>query len=202
VIKLYEFGPSRSARCLWTLAELGVPFERVEVDLRKGEHRGPEFLAINPMGRVPALAVDGLVLTESFAICTWLADRFPEAGLIPAAGTPERGDHDRWMFFCATELDAPLWRIRRNKVLLPVDKRVPADVPRAEEDFRRAAAVLQRALGDREVLVGARFSVVDVVMVHTLWWASWSELLEGFGGLERYVARHLEREAVPEEMRR
>ncbi|NOY25484.1 MAG: glutathione S-transferase [Oligoflexia bacterium] len=101
-MKLYGFGPSRSARYLWTLLELGVPFERVDVDLSKGEHGRPDFLALNPMGRVPVLVAGDLVLTESFAICTWLADRHPDRGLIPAPGSADRGQHDRWMFFCAT----------------------------------------------------------------------------------------------------
>jgi glutathione S-transferase len=201
-LTLYEFGPTRAARCLWVLREIGVPFERVEVDLSVGAHRKPEFLAINPMGRVPALVADGTVLTESMAICTWLADRYPEARLIPAAGSLDRAVHDRWMFFCATELDAPLWRIRRNTVLLPEERRVAGDVPLASHDFDEAATVFESFLGDREVVVGGRFSVVDVVMTHTLQWSSWGHGLDGHPGLSRYVERHLRRPACPAVLRR
>ncbi len=202
MIQLHEFGPTRSARCLWTLRELGIPFERVTVDLPGGEHKTPEYLALNPMGRVPAMVADGLVLTESMAICTWLADAHADGGLIPPPGTPERGRHDRWMFFCATELDAPLWRIRRNKVLLPDDERVEADIPSAAADFRAAARVLQAGLEGRSFLVGRQFTVVDIVMAHTLYWSTWNDLLDGFEGLQAYLDRHLRRRACPDVMRR
>ncbi len=197
MIQLHEFGPTRSARCLWTLNELGVPFERIEVDLPHGEHKKPPFLALNPMGRVPVLVCDGAVMTESFAICTWLADRHPEAGLIPAPGSPDRAVHDRWVFFCATELDAPLWRIRRNKILLPDAQRVPADIPSAAADFKAAGAVLQAELREREFLVGDRLTVADIVLSHTLFWSTWNDLLDDLPGLQAYLQRHLQRPSCP-----
>lgn len=202
MITLYEYGPTRSARCLWTLRELDVPFERVEVDLRAGAHRGEGYLAMNPMGRVPTLVFDGQILTESLAICTFLADRFPEAGLLPSAGTLERAEHDQWMFFLATELDAPLWRIRRNTVLLPEERRVPADVPLAGDDFREAAAALDGRLGGRSFLAGDRFTVADIAMTHTLFWATWNDLLDESPRLAAYMERHLARPACPDGMRR
>lgn len=202
MIKLYEYGPTRAARCLWTLRELGIDFESVEVDLTCGAHREDAYLAVNPMGRVPTLDVDGEVITESLAICTWLADRFSEKGLIPPCGTLERAQHDRWMFFCATELDAPLWRIRRNTVLLPDERRVAEDVPLASDDFQAAAGVLEKELGPRSFLVGDRFTVADIAMTHTLFWSTWNGLLEGSQGLEAYMNRHLARPACPDVMRR
>ncbi|HJN77491.1 MAG TPA: glutathione S-transferase family protein [Myxococcota bacterium] len=155
-------------------------------------------LPLNPMGRVPVLVHGDVVLTESFAICTWLADR--ERRLIPAPGSPERGVHDRWMFFCATELDAPLWRIRRNKLLLPEEQRVEEDIPRAMADFREAAGILQAGLG--EFVVGGAFTVADIVIAHTLFWSTWNDLLEGFPRLQEYLERQLRRPGCPEVMRR
>src|SRR3954452_5865788 len=109
-MKLYEFGPTRSIRVRWTLQELGVPFESVPVNLLAGEHRRPEFLKINPAGKLPVLVDGDLVLTESVAIVLYLADKYPEKGLIPTA-LEQRAQLHRWLLFTATELEQPLWRI-------------------------------------------------------------------------------------------
>src|SRR5262252_7029818 len=83
-MRLYEFPPTRSIRVRWTLQELGVDFEAVRVNLAAGEHRQPEFLAINPAGKLPVLVDDDLVLTESVAIVIHLADKYPEKRFLPA----------------------------------------------------------------------------------------------------------------------
>ena len=91
-MKLYEFGPTRALRVRWVLQELGVDFEPVQVNLRTGEHRGPEFLAINPAGKLPALVDGDVVLTESVAIALYLAEKHPEGGLLPAELAARAGD--------------------------------------------------------------------------------------------------------------
>src|SRR4051812_44316120 len=83
-MRLYEFAPTRSIRVRWALQELGVDFESVSVDLVAGEHRRPEFLKINPAGRVPVLVDDDMVLTESVAIVLYLAEKYPHKGLVSA----------------------------------------------------------------------------------------------------------------------
>ena len=82
-MKLYEFAPTRSIRARWTLQELGVEFEAVTVNLIAGEHRRPEFLKINPAGKLPVLVDGDTVLTESIAIVICLAEKYPEKKLIP-----------------------------------------------------------------------------------------------------------------------
>ena len=77
-MKLYEFAPTRSIRARWTLQELGVEFEAVTVNLVLGEHRRPEFLKINPAGKLPVLVDGDTVLTESIAIVIYLAEKYPE----------------------------------------------------------------------------------------------------------------------------
>ena len=83
-IKLYEFGPTRSIRVRWTLQELGVDFEPIRINLLAGEHQRPEFLKINPAGKIPVLVDGDLVLTESVAIVLYLADKYSHKGLIPS----------------------------------------------------------------------------------------------------------------------
>ena len=197
MITLYEYGPTRSARCLWVLRELDVPFETVEVDLAAGEHHGEAFRKLNPFGRVPALVDGDMVVCESVAICLYLADRYGEGRLVPAPGSPARAVHDQWLLFVVTELDAPLWRIRRNTVLLPEDQRVHGDVDRAVRDFKDAAVVLQDALAGRRFITGDEFTVADVVTVHTLFWSTWSDLLADLPGLQTYMEEHIMRESCP-----
>src|SRR5262245_6206158 len=114
MITLYGSGVSRWVRPYWLLQELDVPFEPKLVSVRKGEHRSPEFLAVNPFGKLPALVDGDLTLIESAAICTYLGDKYAEKALIPKTGTRARALHDQWVSFAITELEQPLWRIARN----------------------------------------------------------------------------------------
>lgn len=93
----------------WLLIELGIEHELVLLDFDAREHKSAEYLALNPAGVVPTLLIDGLVLTEAAAIALYLADRHPEANLLPALGTPQRADAYRWMFWCANTLQ-PAYR--------------------------------------------------------------------------------------------
>ncbi|HRA91420.1 MAG TPA: glutathione S-transferase family protein, partial [Acinetobacter sp.] len=103
-LKLYTNSFSRGVVVDWLLIELGIEHELKMLDFDKHEQKSPEYLAINPQGRVPTLLIDGQVLTESAAIAMHLADLHPQAALAPAIGTPERAAYYRWMFFCAYTL--------------------------------------------------------------------------------------------------
>ncbi|MGZ8217511.1 glutathione S-transferase family protein [Methylomagnum sp.] len=201
-MKLYETPRTRSARCRWVLQELGVPFEAVSVNLSQGEQKRAEFLKLNPYGRVPVLVDGELVLSESVAICLYLADKYADRGLAPTPGTAQRAVHDQWLLFCATELEQPLWQIRRHTALYPAEQRLPAEVAIARANFQRAAAVLDGALRDKVHLAGTGFSIADIVVAHTLLWAAGYGLLGDYPGLEAYLNRHRARDSCPEELRR
>lgn len=97
--------PSTAALVVhWLLIELGIEHELVMLDFDKHEQKSPEYLALNPQGRVPTLVIDGQVLTESAAIAMHLADLYPQAKLAPPVGSPGRAAYYRWMFFCAYTL--------------------------------------------------------------------------------------------------
>ena len=98
-MKLYWAPRTRSLRALWVLEEAGVPYERVRLDLSAGEQKSAEFRAINPMAKVPALTDGTLAVAESGAICAYVAEAHPEAGLAPPVGDPARGRYLRWLFF-------------------------------------------------------------------------------------------------------
>src|SRR5262245_12823425 len=147
-LKLYEFGPTRSIRVRWTLQELGVEFEPIPVNLVTGENRHPEFLNINPAGKIPVLVDRERVLTESVAIVLYLAEKYPDQGLLPA-GLNERAEVNRWLLFAATELEQPLWRITRHTALYPEEQRLPGDVTLATAEFKAMASVLEKHMQGR-----------------------------------------------------
>ena len=98
-LMLYHAAPSRSSVVLWMLEEVGEPYDIHLLSLQKEENRKPDYLAVNPMGKVPALRHGDTVITELAAICTYLADEFPGAGLNVPIGTPRRGTYLKWLFF-------------------------------------------------------------------------------------------------------
>jgi glutathione S-transferase len=97
-MQLYWWPKTRSLRALWMLEEVGCPYERVPVNITQGGQKDPAFLAVNPMGKLPALADGEAKLAESAAICAYLADKFPEAGLAPPVGDARRGRYLHWLF--------------------------------------------------------------------------------------------------------
>lgn len=106
---LYGSTSTASLVVHWLLIELGIEHELVLLDFDTREHKSADYLALNPAGRVPTLLIDGQVLTEAAAIALYLADRHPQAALLPAVGAPARGEAYRWMFWCANTLQ-PAYR--------------------------------------------------------------------------------------------
>jgi glutathione S-transferase len=195
-MKLYEFAPTRSIRARWTLQELGVEFEAASVNLLTGEHRQPEFLAINPAGKVPVLVDGDMVLSESIAIAVHLAEKYPEKGLAPTDPCA-RAQLMRWLLFTTTELEQPLWRITRHTRLYPEDRRLPGDVALARDEFAAMAKVLDRHMEEREFVVGDSVTVADFVLAYTLDWAQILGLLEDLPRLEGYMMRMYARPRAP-----
>jgi glutathione S-transferase len=196
MIKLYGFPPTRSIRVLWTLRELGVDFEFVTVNLVAGENRGPEFLALNPAGKVPVLVDGDIVLTESVAIVLYLAQKYPKNGLLPRS-VEARARVDQWLLFTATELEQPLWRIARHTAIYPKDKRLPADISLARQDFETMATVMEEHLAGKTFLVGDTVTVADLVAAYTLDWANEVRLLDTTPRLRAYMEHMYTRPQAP-----
>jgi glutathione S-transferase len=188
VMKLYEFGPTRSLRVRWTLQELGVDFEAIHVNLLQGDHRTPEFLKLNPAAKIPVLVDGDLVLTESVAIVMYLAEKYPDRGFLPS-DLQERAELDRWLLFTATELEQPLWRISRHTNLYPEKDRLPAEVPLAQREFKAMAQITERHMQHRQFVVGDHVTVADFILAHTLDWGNEIGLLGDCPNLRAYIER-------------
>jgi len=169
----------------------------VPVNLLAGEHRRPEFLRLNPAGKVPVLVDGDLVIPESAAIVFYLADKYRDKGLMPA-GLAERAQAYRWVMFAVTELEQPLWRITRHTALYLLDKRSQADIALAKEEFIAMATVLDRHLEGRRFIVGDGITVADCVMAHLIDWANELKLIEGFPQLRTYLDRMYTRPTAPQ----
>jgi len=202
-MKLYGFPPTRSIRVLWTLRELDVAFEFINVDPTNGEHRRPEFLAVNPAGKLPVLVDGDFILTESVAIVLYLAEKYPEKGFLPT-GLRARAEFNRWLLFTVTELEQPLWRIARHTSLYPPEKRLTAEIPVARQDFLDMAAVLEQHMDGRQFLVGDNVTVADFVAAYTLDMATVApsrpndvKLLDNLPRLRGFMDRMYERPKAP-----
>jgi glutathione S-transferase len=185
-MKLYEFGPTRSIRARWTLQEVGADFEPIRVNLLAGENRRPDFLKINPAGKIPVLVDGERVLTESVAIVLYLAEKYLDKGLLPA-GLNERAQVNRWLLFAATELEQPLWRIARHTALYAEEQRLPRDVILASGEFKDMASVLEKHMQGRQFVAGDNVSVADFVMTYTLDWGNEYKLLDDYPQLLAYM---------------
>jgi glutathione S-transferase len=195
-MKLYEFGPTRAIRARWTLQELGVEFEPIVVNLQTGEHRRPEFLKLNPAGKLPVLVDGDVVLNESVAIALYLAGKYPERGLLPT-DLATRAELDRWLFFTVTELEQPLWRIARHTNFYPEHLRSPGEIALASQELRDMARVLETHMQRREFVVGDTVSVGDFVLAYTLDWANEAGLLDESPTLKAYMERMYARPRAP-----
>ena len=145
-MKLYGCPNSRSLRAAWALEEAAAEYEYVSVDLFKGAARTPEFLALNPAGKVPVLVDGELTLTESGAIIDYVGNRFPVSGLVPRDAAA-RANCLRWMFFAQTELEQPLWTIAKHRFALPKDKRIAGIENTARLGIRGRCKTARRRFG-------------------------------------------------------
>lgn len=195
MMKVYGCPRTRSTRVTWALEEAGAAYEFVRVDLARGDARQPDFLAVNPGGKVPALVDGDLVLTESCAIVTYIGERYPASGLVPPAPA-DRAHCFQWMAFVISELEQPLWTLAKHRFALPEHLRLAAIAPTAQWEFARAAAVLAQHLQARDYLVGGELTGADILAAQTLGWARAYEVPLGSPVLEAYADRLLDRPAL------
>lgn len=163
-IVFYTNPMSRGRIVRWMLEELGQPY-RTEVLEYGTTMKAPAYLAINPMGKVPAVAWRGVVVTECAAICAWLADAFPEAGLAPAFDDPARGPWLRWLFFAAGPLEAAV-TAKSLGLLAPADKAMQAGYG----SFESTIDTLETAVARGPYILGDRFSAADVYVGSQIIW--------------------------------
>jgi glutathione S-transferase len=189
-LTLYHATPSRSSIVRWMLEEIGEPYDIHLLHLAKGEQQTPGYLAVNPMGKVPALKHGDVVITEAAAICTYLADAFPKAGLSVPISDPRRGVYLKWLFFGPGCIEPAM---------------MDRAFPRKEEarrgalgygDFDTVMNVVGNAVAKRPYLMGEQFTAADVVIGSTLRWGVLFKLLPDRAEFKAYAERLGQRPAA------
>ena len=186
-LTLFTNPQSRGRMARWMLEEVGVPY-RTEIVEYGAPMKSAEYLAINPMGKVPAIRHRGTVVTETAAICAYLADAFPEAGLAPPAG--ERGAYYRWLLFAAGPVEAAT----TNRYLgfeVPADREAMIGYG----TYERMIDTLERAVAENPYIAGERFSAADVYVGSHVGWGMIMGSLEKRPAFSDYWARVSDRDA-------
>lgn len=189
-LTLYHAAPSRSSIVRWMLEELGEPYDLHLINLMAGEQHKPDYIAINPMGKVPALKHGDAVITEAAAICTYLADEFPATKLNVPIGDPRRGVYLKWLFFGPGCIEPAI-----------TDRAFPRkEEPRRGTlgygDFDTVMEVVAKAVANGPYIMGEQFTAADVVVGSTLRWGMMFDLLPKRQEFVDYVARLEQRPAL------
>jgi len=185
---LYFAPNSRAVTALWMLEELGASYQLEVFNLKKGEHKSSAYLAVNPMGKVPAIKHRDAVVTEVAAICCYLADEFSEAGLAPPIGDPDRGAYLRWMFYAPSCVE-------------PAMAEKAFQYPQAPSgglgygDFDTVMTVATQAISGRDYLLGERFSAADIVLGSTIRYGMMFGIFPKRPEFEAYTDRLTQRDA-------
>ena len=181
---------SRGRIVRWMLEEVGVPYRTVTLDYAS-TMKAPDYLAVNPMGKVPAITHRGVAVTEGAAICAYLADAFPEAGLAPATSDPQRGVYYRWLMFACGPIEAAV----TNKSMgfeVPPERRMSAGYG-CIEDMLNA---LEQAVTGKQYLAGDKFSAADVYVGSQIGWGMMFGTIEKRPAFEAYWAGISQRPAA------
>jgi len=189
-LTLYHAAPSRSSVTLWMLEELGHPYDLKLINLQAGENLKPDYLAINPMGKVPALKHGDTIITELAAICTYLADEFPDAKLNVPVGTPRRGIYLKWLFFGPGCLEPAV-----------IDRAAPRKEGARRAmlgygDFDTTMNVIAKAVEKGPWLMGGQFTAADVVIGANIRWGMMFKMIPERKEFIDYAARIAARPAA------
>jgi len=152
---------SRAVTTHWMLTELDVEHEQIVTDIQTGENNTPKFRAINPMGKIPVLVDGGVVITETAAICAYLADKFADRGLAPLTNSTQRGTYFRYMFYPGTTLE-PMFTFNQLEVV--------NDSPQSTGwgDLERCLDTIEKMTPEVDWALGSQFSAADIVFGGTL----------------------------------
>ena len=182
-LTFYTNPMSRGRIARWMLEETGCDYDTVLLEYGT-TMKAPDYLAVNPMGKVPAIRHGETVVTEAAAICAYLADAFPDAGLAPPPGNQKRGPYYRWMFFAAGPVEAVITG-KSLGLLAPPDKAMMAGYGTYEE----TVDALERAISNGPYICGDQFTAADVYVGSQIGWGMMFGSIEKRPAFERYWER-------------
>ena len=171
-LKIYGTAASRAARPLWVAQELGLAYEHIALPYLGGATRTPEFLKVNPNGRIPVVDDDGVLVWESMACTMYLAERFlgMDGTSLAARSNAERAEILRWTFWVVTECEKDALLFLMHAMVMPAERRKPQLAEEALRHLARPLRILNQHLQDRPYLAGERFTVADICVASVLAW--------------------------------
>lgn len=194
MLTLYHAPRTRSVRILWLLEELGLPYDLVVVPFKRAHLKSPEYLAIHPLGKIPALRDGDLTMFESGAILEWVLERYGHGRLAPPPGTPERGRFLQWVHFAEATAMPPLGEIASHTLFKPEAERIPAVVEDARGRALDVLKVIDHAVDGHSYLLGKEFSGADIMMGYPVVVMQWFGVLtDAFPNVGAYLVRLQER---------
>ncbi len=190
MITLYHSPGSRSVRVRWLLEELGLDHRIETLSFTDGSMQSPAYLAKNPLGKVPTLEDDGVVLFESGAIVEYLLERYAKGRLAPAPGSPERPAFLQWLHWSEATFMPPVGEIAQHSFMRPEAERIPAVVADARKRLTRLLDVVEKELASRDTLLPSGFSAADIMLGYALQLAKMlGQLPEDHPRTNAYLAR-------------
>lgn len=179
---------TRAMRVLWLMHEIGLNYDHLRVDARS-----PEASKANFSGKIPSLDVDGIIINDSTAIITYLADKYNKLTFLP--GTIERAQQDSFTQFILDELDAVLWTAARHSFVLPKELRVSGLKDTLRWEFAKSIKTLELRMSDGPNLMGEKFTIPDIILTHIGGWARIAKFDIPDGKLREYFRRQIKRPA-------
>jgi glutathione S-transferase len=193
VIRIYHVRGTRSVRPIWLCYELDLPIEISPIDFSPAYRDSPEWRAISPAGKVPAMTDGGMTMFESGAMVDYILERYGNGRLRPPPGTPDSAIHHQWCWFSEATLSRPLGLYRMLRADAGDSASLAAE---AEQKARTCLEVVDRAVSERSFLMGSEFSAADVMMGYSLHLVAGAKLLdEKYPHAEAYLARLRTRDA-------
>ncbi|MEX0840081.1 MAG: glutathione S-transferase family protein [Parvibaculum sp.] len=191
MLKIYHAKNTRSIRIVWLCEELGIPYELERLNFTPAELQSEAYLAIHPLGKVPSIDDDGLVLYESGAIMQYLLAKHGKGRLEPAnPGSPEHAKYLQWFHFAEATFMGPLGNIAQHAFVRPEDQRVPQVAEEGRQGATRMLGILDKELQGKDYIGGAEFSAADIMLGYSLLLCKlFGVLKDGHPNVSAYFAR-------------
>lgn len=196
MLKIHHARRARSARVVWLLEELSVPYEVVPLEFKPEVLKGPEYRALHPLGQVPVIEDDGITMFESGAILEYVLEKYGQGRLAPAIGSKDRALYLQWFHYGEASLARHISDIVRHRFGLPEPERNPVFLEEARGRFKEALAVVDGALEGNKYMLGEAFTAADIMIAYSIVMARITkELPVEFANVTAYLGRLQERPA-------
>jgi len=168
MLKIYHAPNTRSLRLIWLCEELGISYELQTLKFSAEDLQSEKYLAIHPLGKVPSIDEDGLILNESGAIIQYLMAKHGKGRLEPKPGTAEHGKYLQWFHFAEATFMVPLGNIAQHSFIRPEDQRIPQVAAEAVESAKKILGILDKELAGKDFICGTEFTAADIMLGYDL----------------------------------